>query len=314
MGTRFEILLHGQDAVSLRAAGEEALEEIERLDRQLSLFRRESDLSLINARAAKGPVPVEPGFFRLLLACRELSAATEGAFDITVGPLMDCWGFRRPRSERPSAEELQEARNRVGFSHLRLDEDQIRLRFDRPGILLDLGAVAKGWALDQAASMLREAGITSALLHGGTSSAYALGAPPEADRWTIAIRPPPAQVLPEGREWPGQFLYRVALRDESLSVSAVAGRQINLQGEKEAHVIHPVRGIPVRETLLAAVVAPEATAADAFSTGLLAGGASLHRRLRKTHPLLRQLLLVAGEGGAEILSAGFEESPRRAER
>jgi FAD:protein FMN transferase len=296
MGTRFEILLcDGGDEARLRAAGEEALDEIERLERQLSLFRPASDLARINAQAAQRPVRVEPGLFRLLQACHRLWEETGGAFDITVGPLMHCWGFRTPREAAPSPAELTAARDLVGMKQVILDTEARTIRFARHGVALDLGAVAKGWALDEAILILREAGIANALLHGGTSTSRALGRPaPDTAGWTVAIRPPPPEVLPDQKPWPEEFVRTVLLTDEALSVSAVAGRVLRRGGQIDGHVLDPREGAPVREGLLAAVILPSATDSDALSTALLAGGQELHQHLTQKQPHLRSLLLTRG--------------------
>jgi FAD:protein FMN transferase len=273
MGTRFEILAYGEDKVRLRAAAEEALREIERLERQLSAFRSDSMISRINACAAREPVLVEPGLFRLLTQCRELWRETRGYFDITVGPLMHCWGFREPRDHPPSAEEIGEARAKIGMQHVDLDEANRTVTFARPGLRLDLGAIGKGWALDEAAEFLREAGINSALIHGGTSTALAIGAPPGQEGWKIAVRPPPA---PSGERRGGKETFQeVFLRDNSLSVSALSGRTVAGGGQTWGHVLDPLLGAPVHHTVLAAVVDESATRADALSTAFLAGGMGL---------------------------------------
>lgn len=293
MGTRFEILLEGGDARMLRAAGEEALDEIERLDRQLSLFRPESEISRINSAAAAAPVRVEAGLFRLLVTCRDLWMKSGEMFDVTVGPLMRCWGFREERREAPSDQEIAAAREVTGMGHVILDEGERSVRFDRDGVALDLGAVAKGWALDQAALLLREAGIDNALLHGGSSAIRAMGRSPapDSDGWIVAIRPPPAELLPRKRPWPGEFIRSMALRDEALSVSAISGRYLERSGRIDGHVLDPRRGAPVPEGLLAAVVLPSATDSDALSTALLAGGLPLQESLSRSLPSLRSLLL-----------------------
>lgn len=297
MGTRFEILLCGDNEPALRAAGEEALAEIERLEQQLSLFRPDSEISKINNRAAHDPVRVEPGLFRLLEICRDLWARSGESFDITVGPLMHCWGFRTPRATPPNPEELAAVRENVGMRHVNLNSLNRTVSFDREGVALDLGGIAKGWALDQAASLLREAGVENALLHGGTSTSCALGTSPNPDSngWTIAIRPPPPEALPGKRPWPEEFIRTMVLRDEALSVSSVAGRFLQRGDELEGHVFDPRRGIPVREGFLAAVILPSATESDAFSTALLAAGRSLQEGLTKSTPDLRSLLLTLEE-------------------
>src|SRR5581483_1018628 len=175
MATRFEIALHGDDEVRLRAAGEMALNEVERLEAQLSLYRPSSEIARLNARGAREAVKVSPSVFRLLQQAQALSCETGGAFDITVAPLVRCWGFMGGSGKMPGADEIAAALAKVGAQHLLLDEANCTARFDSEGAMVDLGAIGKGYAIDCAAEILREAGVTSALLHGGTSSVYGLG-------------------------------------------------------------------------------------------------------------------------------------------
>ena len=227
MATRFEIVLHGESDVALRAAAEEALDEIQRLERQLSLYDATSEISFINARAAAEPVKVEPGLFRLLQDARRFSQAAGGAFDITVAPLMRCWGFMGGSGRQPDSEELAEARARVGMHLVELNRKDFTVRFTREGVMLDLGSIGKGYALERAVKLLIEAGVTSAILHGGTSTVHALGSPPEAEAWKVAIphpnhagpgtaRVPSEQSVLETR---AKLLAVVSLKDEALSVS-----------------------------------------------------------------------------------------------
>src|SRR2546426_10547798 len=160
MATRFEMVLHGRNEVSLRAAAEEALDEIERLDAQLNLYNPASEISHINARAARTPVQVEPTLFRLLQHAQQLSLATDGAFDITVGPLMRCWGFMRGTGKLPDQADVARAREQVGMRWVILDEEHFTVGFEREGVMLDLGSIGKGYALERAAELLREAGVT----------------------------------------------------------------------------------------------------------------------------------------------------------
>lgn len=258
MATRFEIVLFGEDASALRAAADEALNEIERLEAQLSLYRPSSEIANINARAAREPVRVEPSLFRLLQHAKQLSAETEGAFDITIAPLMQAWGLMGGKGKVPTRAELAEARAKVGMHQIELDPKNFTIRFVRPGVMLDLGAIGKGYAIEQAADILREAGVTRALIHGGTSTVYAIGSP-----WEVAIdsdKDDPITV--------------VDLKDTALSVSAVWGKSFRVGDKSYGHVIDPRTGKPVDRALLAAVISPSATETDALSTALLTLGKS----------------------------------------
>jgi len=274
MATRFELALYGEDPARLRAAGEEALEEIARLETQLSFYRSESELHWINARAAAGPVKVEPRLFRLLQLCVTLGEQTEGAFDITIAPLMRVWGFAGGAGRQPEPAEIEAARAVIGRHHLLLDEERFEVRYDRPGVEMDLGAIGKGYAIERAAEMLREAGVTAALLHGGTSSLYAIGAPPGESAWRVGIRHPSSSKQNAVME----------LRDSSLSVSAVHGKCFK-EGDREfGHVLDPRTGWPAEGPKTAAVAGPSPTIGDALSTALLVLGEAGLDRLRSRFP------------------------------
>ena len=269
MATRFELVLHGENAVYLRAAGEEALNEIKRLEAQLSFYRPTSDVSRINAHAAQRPVSVEPRLFELLSTAKTMHCLTEGAFDITIGPLMRCWGFVNATGSFPNPDALTEARKRTGMHLVHLDEAQRTVSFDRPGVQIDLGGIGKGFAIDEAISLLVDNGITSALLHGGTSTMFALGSPPDATAWKAALPSPTSS-----RDQPDadHVLAVVPLRNASLSSSAPSGKSFFLNGQEYGHVLDPRSGCPVNGAALTAVVATNAMKSDALSTALLVQG------------------------------------------
>ncbi|HXR08693.1 MAG TPA: FAD:protein FMN transferase [Candidatus Acidoferrum sp.] len=286
MATRFEILLHGANEAALRAAGEEALAEVDRLEARLSLYRPASEIARVNALAARQPVRVSPPVFQLLQQAQQLHQETGGAFDITVGPLVRCWGFMGGQGRMPEPKELDEARALVGMRLVILNEKDFSVRFDRAGVILDLGAIGKGYAIDCAARLLRECGVTSALLHGGTSTTYALGAPPGAEAWQVGIAAAPESA---GQKPPLQTIMR--LRDEALSVSAVWGRSFAAGGKTYGHVLDPRTGQPVNRAVLAAVVLPSATETDALSTALLVEGPPGAGKVERLRPGMRILVL-----------------------
>ena len=308
MATRFEIVLCGENEVSLRAAAEEALDEIERLDAQLSLYNPTSEISHINACASHGPVRVEPALFRLLQHAQRLSRETEGAFDITIAPLMRCWGFMRGAGKLPSPAEVAEARSKAGMHLLELNENDFTVRAARAGVMLDLGAIGKGYALERATELLREAGVTSGLLHGGTSTVCAIGPPPDAEVWNVAMPHPDfaEQAVASGAarlsdaSGTGKILAIVPLKDEALSVSAVWGKAFRANGRVYGHVIDPRTGEPVEGAVLAAVALPSATETDALSTALLIDGPGGHERIAGLRAGTRTLVVSRGEGAGQF--------------
>jgi thiamine biosynthesis lipoprotein len=297
MATRFEIVLHGPDAPGLRAAGEEALGEIERLEAQLSLYRPSSEIAQVNARAHAGPVRVTPAVFHLLEHARRLADETGGAFDITVAPLVRCWGFMGGTGAMPDPEAVAEARGLVGMDRIELNPADYTVRFTRRGVMIDLGAIGKGYAIDRAAWLLREAGVTSALIHGGTSSSFAIGRPPDAERWKVAIASP----SPDPAARP---LAVVELADESLSVSAVWGRSFQAGERTFGHVIDPRTGMPSAQALLTAAVLPSATEGDALTTAMLTEPA-LMPALVEARPGMRALVLAGTVAAPEIHARGI---------
>lgn len=320
MATRFEIVLHGDRPAALRAAAEEALDEVESLEQQLSLYRPGTEIARVNALAHREPVRVSPPVFRLLQRAQALQRETDGVFDITIGPLMRCWGLMGGTGRVPPPEVLAEARARVGMSLVHLDPANFSVRFEREGVMLDLGAIGKGYAVEKAAELLRELGVTSALLHGGTSTIYALGQPPDQDAWKVALELPGPrrtgfQPVPRSAsstdldrlEACPTLLAVVPLRDESLSVSAVWGKFFESGGRTYGHIIDPRTGAPAEAALMAAVVLPSATETDALSTALMTLGRAGHSRIAALRPGLRSFL--AWREGGQLLCEGRSLEP-----
>lgn len=265
MATRFEIALWGGSETYLRAVGEEALAEILRLEAQLSPYRSDSDIADLNARAAIEPVRLEPRLFALLERAAALTQRTGGAFDLTVASLLRVWGFTGGGGHLPDPAALAAARECTGMPLVALDAAAQTLRFLREGVRLDMGAFGKGYAIEQAAELLQEYGIGGALLHGGTSTAQAIGTQPDGTPWRIAVQDPTRT---------DAYLTTVPLEDAALSVSAVHGKSFTEGDTRYGHVLDPRTGQPVQNALLSAVVSASATDSDALSTALLVLGES----------------------------------------
>jgi len=336
MATRFELVLLGDNATRMRGAGEAALKEVERLEAQLSLYRPTSEIARVNALAAREAVRVSPSVFDLLRHARQLQSESGGAFDIAVAPLVRCWGFMHGTGRLPVPSEIEEARARSGMAHVLLDEKNYSVRFDKEGLMLDLGAIGKGYAIDCAAEILREAGVTCALLHGGTSTVYGLGAPPDAEGWKIAIGGAPGDpdVLQQSEvvgsasqnftrdarstgccadrtpqrgvpTFSNQCQTTLVLRDEALSVSAVWGKSFEAGGKKFGHVIDPRTGWPVNNAVQAAVVLASATETDALSTALLVLGLEGHDDITGLRPEMRAMVVAPEEQGFRVKARGI---------
>ena len=296
MATRFELVLPGENVPRLRAAGEEALEEISRLEDRLSLYRPSSEIAHINARAAEAPVRVSPEVFHLLAQALQWGEAMEGAFDVTIGPLVRCWGFMGDSGSLPAENEIENARRLVGQRKVHLDAEELTVKFEEPGMMIDLGAIGKGYAIDQAILRLLEAGVENALLHGGTSTVFAMGSPGEGKKWIVAI-PHPIRS--------DEILQSVALHNESLSLSAVWGRSFEHENRTYGHVIDPRSGQPVNHALMSALVLKPATETDALSTALLALGPSQADLITAFRPEARWLIALPNEQEFRTISHGM---------
>lgn len=286
MATQFEVVLPWGARAAADAATS-ALELIDQLEDQLSVFRHSSELSRINRTAAHAPMPVEPRLFELLVACERLSRESQGAFDITASPLTRVWGFFDRDGRMPGESDLAAARRLVGMHGIQFNPERRTVRFAQRGIELNLGSIGKGFALDRAAELLRSHWRQqNFLLEGGASSIMAVGSPPDDSRgWSVSIRHPlndrPA--------------IRVHLRDRSLGVTGSERQYFSYNGRKLGHVLDPRTGWPCEECLLTVALAPSAAEADALSTAFFVLGVDGTARYCADHPEVAALV-VSHEG------------------
>ena len=288
MGCTATVRACGPGRPELPAIVGAALDEIDRIDRLMSHYRRDSPLSQLNREAASGPVAVEPELLELLDVCLRWSRESDGAFDVTVGPLMKTWGFFRDEGRVPGPQELARALAVVGYRHVVLDREAGSVRFDRAGVELDLGGIGKGYAVDRVVDLLRRRGVASALVNLGGSSVHGLGAPPGREAWDVGIQDPTD---------PAKTALTVSLRDRALSVSGGYARFFERDGVTYAHIMDPRTGRPVQGVLSVAVLTEGATDGDAldnvlFVLGLEAGRAPLSRV-----PGAEALVLLPKPGG-----------------
>jgi thiamine biosynthesis lipoprotein len=300
MGTVLEITLVADDEAAARELLDACFAEVAELERVFTTFDPASAVMELNRRAGAGPVPVDPRLARLLADALAFAGRTDGAFDPTVGPLVALWKEAGARGAPPSAGALAEARASVGYDQVRVADGAVALA--RPEMALDFGAVAKGWALDRLGERLAAAGVRDALLDFGGSSVLALGRPADAEAWALA--------LPDGR---GGFAGVVRLRDRALGVSGSLGQWSEIGGRRYGHVVDPRSGLALERSAQAAVIAPSAAAADAWSTALTVLGGEAGLALLAREPGAEALVLEEGaapratRGWAQ--ASGFDQRP-----
>jgi thiamine biosynthesis lipoprotein len=257
MGTTFSVVTYGQDRFKMQAAVELAFDEVRRLDELLSNYRPKSEWSEVNRSASDRPVQVSKELFDLLAACVRYSEASEGAFDITVGPLMKVWGFYKGSGRLPHRAEIRGALTRVGYRNIELDPKMQTVKFRRAGVELDPGGIGKGYAVDRMVGILRDQGIQSALITAGSSSIYAMGVPQTEPRgWRIEIR------HPKDAE---KTVQEVFLKDESMSTSGNYEKFFRVRNKLYSHVMDPRTGYPAQGMLSVSVIAARTLDSEAWT-------------------------------------------------
>lgn len=264
MGTTFSLVLIGPERRTLETALSAAIDEVHRLDRLLSNYLPDSEWSAVNRSAARGPVTVSPELFDLLAACLTYSQQSDGAFDITVGPLMKVWGFYKGEGALPRKGDVSGVLGRIGYRQVTLDPVTRTVRFNRDGVELDPGGIGKGYAVDRMVDVLKRHGVRAALVSAGGSSLYGLGAPPDEPRgWTVTIRVPGA---------PDRTAVEVFLNDTSLSTSGSYEKFFWADGRIYSHIMDPRTGYPARGTASVSVLAPRAIDSEAWTKPYFVNG------------------------------------------
>jgi thiamine biosynthesis lipoprotein len=256
MGSTYSIAVYGEDQAVMENAVGQAFDEVRRLDDMLSNYKPESEWSQVNRFAADHPVKTTPELFYLLSACVEYSRASEGAFDITVGPLMRVWGFYKGTGHMPRKTEIETARAITGWRNLELDPAARTVRFRKKGIEMDPGGIGKGYAVDRMVEVLRRDGIKTGLVSASGSSIFAMGAPPGEDGWHIEIKDPRDQ---------SKSVEEVVLKDESMSTSGSYEKFFEADGHIYSHIMDPRTGYPAKGMLSVSVITPLTIDSEAWT-------------------------------------------------
>jgi len=235
---------------------------------------------------------------------QRLGNETGGAYDVTTGALSVAWGFFKGPRRVPDPAVLADARARTGRHLLRLDPGPKTVAFARPGVLINLGSIGKGYAVDRAAAVFRDHWWpTSALVHGGRSSLFALGSPPGrlGDRWEVAQRNPFRPDVPLGR---------LRLRNRGLGTSGTDFQRFEEGGRAFGHILDPRTGAPAQGPAGVTVLAPTATEADALSTAFFLLGRDAAAGYVQTHPEIAAVFVEQGpaDGSPRVTTLGLAAS------
>lgn len=291
MGTIFEITAHGASYEETASAVEQSFAAIREADEILSHYRPESELMRLNRNASQGIVTVDRNLYEVLEEASRFAVLSRGAFDVTVGPLVHLWEKAAKRNRIPSKQEILEASKRVGSAKVEL-LPELQVRFSQTGLEINLGAIGKGWAVDQAVAVLKRHGIRNAFLSAGTSTVFALGDDLSGEGWEVSVQNPI-------REDDSLVTYRV--RDRAVSTSAANEHYWEIAGNVFGHILDPRNGVPTASMLSVTVVAPSGTAADALSTAVYVMGVEEGLALLRRLDLEGLLVPVLGSPKSSVI-------------
>uniref|UniRef100_Q01TF1 FAD:protein FMN transferase n=1 Tax=Solibacter usitatus (strain Ellin6076) TaxID=234267 RepID=Q01TF1_SOLUE len=287
MGTLVRIKLYAESDQQAAPAFRAAFDRIAQLDSALSDYKPDSELNRVCRSPAGHPVKADPDLFRVLAASVALSEETGGAFDVTLGPVIRLWRRARLDHRLPSSEALADAASRSGYRKLHLDASARTVMLDLPGMQLDLGAIAKGYAADAALSLLADLGIRRALV--AASGDLAIGDPPPGRRgWRVGVDP---------RGSDDGFERVLELSNAAVSTSGDAEQYLEIGGQRYSHIVDPATNIGITRPIAVTVVAAKGIDADSLATAVSVLGAERGLALIRRHPGA-EVFIVTGSSAA----------------
>ena len=306
MACEFELFFNMGQFSGSGSAALKAFALIDELEEQLSVYRTSSEITVLNDLAAREWVSVEVGLFNLLMRGTEISTWTDGAFDMTSSELSRVWGFTRREGQVPTPEAIEAALTQVGYERLQFDSDTAKVRFQEGGLQINLGGIGKGYALDRAADLLTEQGISDFVLHGGQSSVVARGRetcrlPADENGWTIGLSHP---LMPDNR------LAEIYLHDAALATSGTGRQGFYYQGQRYGHIIDPRTGYPSDHCLSSTVIAESAADCDALATAFFVMQPEEVARFCQDHREYKSLLVLPGKSPGSIHIESFNMGPQ----
>jgi len=287
MGTVVEISVIPADEEAIK----EAFDAIKKVDELMSTYKPESEVSILNRQ---GENHLSPQTSQIIQEAIKFSEMTEGAFDITCRPLINLWKRAKEEAKIPTLQEIEEAKRLVSYKKIALEDDLVKLQ--QPGMQIDLGGIAKGWAVDKAIQALKKRGVRAALVNAG-GDLYALGRRGLWKKWELGIQHPRDQE---------KILITIKVSDRGVATSGDYRRYFTLEGKRFSHIVDPRTGETVEEVPMSVtVVAPDATTADALATGIFVLGPEEGMKLIESLPGIEGL--IVSEGMRMDSSSGWDK-------
>ena len=299
MGTLVKITVYTSGEDDARRAFRAGFDRIAALDAILSDYKPDSELSRIAGIAVGGPVQVSRDLFTVLEAAQELAAATAGAFDITQGPVIRLWREARRSRQVPDADALREAAARTGYQKLHLDRDRCAARLDQPGMALDVGGIAKGYAASEALAAISNLGVRSSLIAISGDLAFS-NAPPGTSGWRISVHDVPGEQ--------GYVPQVLELTNAAISTAGPAEQHLDADGRRYSHIIDPATRMGVTEDLTVTVLARTGLVADGLDTAISVLGIARGLALIDSRHDAVALLIRRTATGVEVLPSSRFQS------
>jgi thiamine biosynthesis lipoprotein len=294
MGTRFRIVLYAANEAAAHDAARAAFDRVAGLDDCMSDYRSQSELMRLCAKAGGEPVSVSPDLFTVLTKAQEVAEKSDSAFDVTVGPVVRLWRLSRRTQRLPDPEKLAKARALVGYRNVRLDAGKKSVQLLKPGMLLDLGGIAKGYAADEALTVLKKHGIDCALVAAGGDIAVS-GPPPGKEGWDVAIVP-----LESGDSSP-----HLLLRDAAVSTSGDAEQFVEIGGVRYSHIVDPRTGLGLTGRSEVTVVARHGIDSDSLTKVAAVLGAEKGLPIIEAAGATARVVCVTDKGKKVTVSKNF---------
>ncbi len=277
MGTLFRLVLYTTDSTKANQAASDAFQRIDQLNDILSDYKPDSELNQLSATAGTGQkVQVSPDLWHVLTISLKAAKLSKGAFDITAGPYSKLWRRSRRQGELPSQEALAKAKKAVGYQYISVSEEKRLVELTVPGMQLDMGAVGKGYAVDEAMKVLTQHGISSALVDGGGNIAVR-AAPPGQQGWQVEIGS-----LPENKAT-APAIQQVSLTHAGMASSGDVYQFVEIAGKRYSHIINPQTGLGLTHQAMVTVIAADGTTADLLSTTISVMGLKQGKKLLTTY-------------------------------